>query len=148
MTTQKSQFGESVELSDGYEVWWSYISHFIHTPGYVTPTPSVNYWCLRCIRSICRARRASRISISSFSRQGAPSVRKNCSPPSASTSQSNLLAQRPVVYRQLPGAGRGAGEASLGFRLWVLGFRFRVSGFDLVVRLALSEGACCCLCQP
>jgi oligoendopeptidase F len=35
LTTQKGQFGDSVELTDGYEVWWSYISHFIHTPGYV-----------------------------------------------------------------------------------------------------------------
>ncbi|MEY3386161.1 MAG: hypothetical protein RIR53_972 [Bacteroidota bacterium] len=35
LTTQKAQFGDSVKLSDGYEVWWSYISHFIHTPGYV-----------------------------------------------------------------------------------------------------------------
>jgi oligoendopeptidase F len=27
--------GDSVELTDGYATWWSYIPHFIHTPGYV-----------------------------------------------------------------------------------------------------------------
>lgn len=34
---QSSQelFGDSIELSDGYETWWSYIPHFINTPGYV-----------------------------------------------------------------------------------------------------------------
>ncbi len=35
LSTQKHQFGNSVQLSPGYEYWWSYISHFIHTPGYV-----------------------------------------------------------------------------------------------------------------
>jgi len=27
--------GDSVRLSEGYRSWWSYIPHFIHTPGYV-----------------------------------------------------------------------------------------------------------------
>ena len=33
--TQKEMFGDSIELSDGYSTWWSYIPHFIATPGYV-----------------------------------------------------------------------------------------------------------------
>jgi oligoendopeptidase F len=33
--TQAELLGDSVELTDGYAVWWSYIPHFIHTPGYV-----------------------------------------------------------------------------------------------------------------
>ena len=28
-------FGDSVRISDEYAMWWSYIPHFIHTPGYV-----------------------------------------------------------------------------------------------------------------
>ena len=28
-------FGDSVTLSKDYGTWWSYIPHFIHTPGYV-----------------------------------------------------------------------------------------------------------------
>ena len=34
-TSQTEMFGDSVELSEGYDTWWSYIPHFINTPGYV-----------------------------------------------------------------------------------------------------------------
>ena len=27
--------GESVEITDGYRTWWSYVPHFFNTPGYV-----------------------------------------------------------------------------------------------------------------
>ena len=33
--TQTEMLGDSVELTEGYDTWWSYIPHFIHTPGYV-----------------------------------------------------------------------------------------------------------------
>ncbi len=35
MDTQSAMFKNSVTLTDNYRVWWSYISHFIHVPGYV-----------------------------------------------------------------------------------------------------------------
>jgi oligoendopeptidase F len=35
METQTALYGDSVALSDGYRRWWSYIPHFLHTPGYV-----------------------------------------------------------------------------------------------------------------
>ncbi|MCH8246076.1 MAG: M3 family oligoendopeptidase [Bacteroidetes bacterium] len=35
LETQQAMFGESVELTDNYKIWWSYIPHFLHTPGYV-----------------------------------------------------------------------------------------------------------------
>lgn len=35
METQRAMFGDSVTLRDEYEQWWSYIPHFLHTPGYV-----------------------------------------------------------------------------------------------------------------
>ena len=35
METQKAMFGKSVTLTDNYSIWWSYISHFLHVPGYV-----------------------------------------------------------------------------------------------------------------
>jgi oligoendopeptidase F len=34
-STQLELFGDSVELTDGYRTWWSYVPHFIGTPGYV-----------------------------------------------------------------------------------------------------------------
>jgi oligoendopeptidase F len=33
--SQDELLGDSVELSDGYRTWWSYIPHFIGSPGYV-----------------------------------------------------------------------------------------------------------------
>ena len=35
MSTQKEMFGDSVLLTDNYGIWWSYIPHFLHSPGYV-----------------------------------------------------------------------------------------------------------------
>jgi oligoendopeptidase F len=34
-TSQSDMLGDSVELSEGYSTWWSYVPHFINTPGYV-----------------------------------------------------------------------------------------------------------------
>ncbi len=33
--SQAELFGDSVQMTDGYALWWSYIPHFITTPGYV-----------------------------------------------------------------------------------------------------------------
>jgi oligoendopeptidase F len=33
--TQHDMLGDAVEITDGYRSWWSYIPHFIGTPGYV-----------------------------------------------------------------------------------------------------------------
>lgn len=33
--TQTDMMGDSVELTDNYKSWWSYIPHFMGTPGYV-----------------------------------------------------------------------------------------------------------------
>jgi oligoendopeptidase F len=33
--TQEALFGGSVEVTDNYRTWWSYIPHFIGSPGYV-----------------------------------------------------------------------------------------------------------------
>jgi oligoendopeptidase F len=32
---QRELFGDSVEITDDYRMWWSYVPHFINTPGYV-----------------------------------------------------------------------------------------------------------------
>jgi oligoendopeptidase F len=34
-TAQQEMFEDSVDLTDGYRTWWSYVPHFINTPGYV-----------------------------------------------------------------------------------------------------------------
>jgi oligoendopeptidase F len=33
--SQEEMFGDSVEITEGYRSWWSYIPHFIGSPGYV-----------------------------------------------------------------------------------------------------------------
>ncbi len=33
--SQQELFGDSVEITEGYHSWWSYVPHFINTPGYV-----------------------------------------------------------------------------------------------------------------
>jgi oligoendopeptidase F len=33
--TQHAMLGDAVEITDGYRTWWSYIPHFMATPGYV-----------------------------------------------------------------------------------------------------------------
>ncbi len=35
IASQHEMMGHSVELTDDYGIWWSYIPHFIFTPGYV-----------------------------------------------------------------------------------------------------------------
>jgi len=35
METQQAMFGDSVNLREEYSQWWSYIPHFLNTPGYV-----------------------------------------------------------------------------------------------------------------
>jgi oligoendopeptidase F len=33
--SQAELFGDSVQITGGYRMWWSYVPHFINTPGYV-----------------------------------------------------------------------------------------------------------------
>jgi oligoendopeptidase F len=33
--TQRQMFDDSITLTDDYSIWWSYIPHFLSTPGYV-----------------------------------------------------------------------------------------------------------------
>jgi oligoendopeptidase F len=35
LESQNDLFGDAIEISDGYRSWWSYIPHFIASPGYV-----------------------------------------------------------------------------------------------------------------
>jgi oligoendopeptidase F len=35
LATQRAMFGDTVNLGDDYGIWWSYIPHFLATPGYV-----------------------------------------------------------------------------------------------------------------
>ena len=68
--TQTAMLGE-VEITDGYRMWWSYIPHFIGTPGYVN---AYAYGQLLA-RSVYRR----------YEKRGTSSCRStsSCSPPAA-----------------------------------------------------------------
>ena len=34
-SSQEELLGDAVEVTEGYRAWWSYVPHFISTPGYV-----------------------------------------------------------------------------------------------------------------
>ncbi len=33
--SQEELLGDAIEVTEGYKTWWSYVPHFINTPGYV-----------------------------------------------------------------------------------------------------------------
>lgn len=35
LESQRDMFGDSVTITEEYGLWWSYVPHFLHTPGYV-----------------------------------------------------------------------------------------------------------------
>ena len=35
LATQQAMFGDSLSLTENYRIWWSYIPHFLNSPGYV-----------------------------------------------------------------------------------------------------------------
>ncbi|MCJ8519546.1 oligoendopeptidase F [Pseudorhizobium tarimense] len=35
LSVQEESFGPAIRISEGYETWWAYIPHFIHSPFYV-----------------------------------------------------------------------------------------------------------------
>ncbi|MCY4146857.1 MAG: M3 family oligoendopeptidase [Chloroflexi bacterium] len=35
LETQRAMFGDSLTITDEYGSWWSYVPHFLHSPGYV-----------------------------------------------------------------------------------------------------------------
>ena len=44
--TQEELFGDSVQITEGYRMWWSYVPHFINTRGTSTRTRTDSCW--RC----------------------------------------------------------------------------------------------------
>ena len=69
--TQAAMLGDSVELTEGYRTWWSYIPHFIGTPGYVYAYAYGQLLALSVYRAVRGAgRRLRPRSTSSCSRRG------------------------------------------------------------------------------
>ena len=52
--SQGEMLGDAVEITEGYHTWWSYIPHFINTPGMCTPTPTGSCWPSRSTAATAR----------------------------------------------------------------------------------------------
>ena len=56
--SQCELLGDSVELTEGYRSWWSYVPHFIGSPGYGSPMPTGSCWRCRSTSATSRSARA------------------------------------------------------------------------------------------
>ena len=59
LDTQRAMFGDSVRMTDDYGIWWSYVPHFLHTPGYVYAYAFGSCSSWRCSRSTASRRTGS-----------------------------------------------------------------------------------------
>ena len=85
LEVQRESLGPAIDLKPGYETFWAYIPHFIHSPFYVYAYAFGD--CLvNSLYSVYEQRpKALPNAISRCSRPAAPSTTPNCSRPSAST---------------------------------------------------------------
>jgi oligoendopeptidase F len=111
--------GPSIRLGPGYEAFWTYIPHFIHSPFYVYAY-AFGDCMVNSLYGVYRTPTKGFVErYSRSSRPAARSIMPSSSPPSASTPATRLLADRAVDDR---GADRGAGgvgrgNAAIGRRL-------------------------------
>ena len=86
MAVQTESLGPAFRFMPGYETFWAYIPHFIHSPFYVYAY-AFGDGLVNALYAVYRGgrRRASPTSTSPCSRPAARSTTRSCSPPSAST---------------------------------------------------------------
>ena len=68
--SQTELLGDSVELTEGYRTWWSYIPHFIGSPGYVYAYAYGQLLALSVYRALRADRRGARPPLSGAARDG------------------------------------------------------------------------------
>ena len=79
--TQTELLGDAVEVTDGYRSWWSYVPHFIGSPGYVYAYAYGQLLALVGLPALRRARRGDR-----------PRTTSRCSPAGGSRPPEELAA--------------------------------------------------------
>jgi oligoendopeptidase F len=85
MSVQGESLGPAIELGPGYETFWAYIPHFIHSPFYVYAYAFGDCLVNSLYAVYEKAARAFAERYFACSRPAAPSTIRNCSRPSAST---------------------------------------------------------------
>ena len=107
--TQAELFGDSVEITDGYRMWWSYVPHFINTPGLrlrVRLRPAARAVGLR---PLPRGGRPVRPALPRAARR--PAAR---AAPRSSARSSGSTSPTPGFWDAGPGAGRAAAARGRG----------------------------------
>ena len=84
--SQSELLGDAVEVTEGYRSWWSYVPHFIGSPGYVYAYAYGQLLALAVYAATRRRARASFPPTSSCSRRAARAARRSSGRSSASTS--------------------------------------------------------------
>ena len=69
-TTQAAMLGDTVEITEGYRTWWSYIPHFMGTPGYVYAYSYGQLLALSVYRAYEEQRRRVRAEVPGAARGG------------------------------------------------------------------------------
>ena len=86
LESQSELLGDSVELSDDYGLWWSYVPHFVDTPGYVYAYPYGHLLALSVYRRYEEAGAGSCRPTSTCCEPAARCPRRSWAPSSAWTS--------------------------------------------------------------
>ena len=78
MSVQSESLGPAIELKDGYETFWAYIPHFIHSPFYVYAYAFGDCLVNSLYAVYEKSARALPSAISRCLRPAAPSITPNC----------------------------------------------------------------------
>ena len=84
MSVQHESLGPAIDLKPGYETFWAYIPHFVHSPFYVYAYAFGDCLVNSLYSVYERPTRALPSAISRCSRPAAPSTIRSCSPRSVS----------------------------------------------------------------
>ena len=84
--SQAELLGDSVELTDGYRSWWSYVPHFIGSPGYVYAYAYGQLLALSVYQALRAAGRGARAALPGAAPPAARAAPRSSGRSSASTS--------------------------------------------------------------
>ncbi len=104
--SQTDMLGDSVEVTDGYRSWWSYVPHFIGSPGYVYAYAYGQLLALSIYQRYEDEGRASYPPTWSCSARGAPRLPRSWRPSPASISPTRASGSRGSISSSASSARR------------------------------------------
>jgi oligoendopeptidase F len=111
-SSQVEMLGDSVEVTEGYRSWWSYVPHFVSTPGYVYAYAYGQLLALSVYRRYEEEGEGFVPAYLDLLRAGGSKSPRSSARSSASTSPTRLLGRGlDLVERQLEAAEDAARDA-------------------------------------